>query len=290
MENEIIDVKFRNPKPESTFEIMTLNSLFQRKLNHLLTCAHRLRFYLILIIKNGNGTHTVDFKNYDYSPGSIFTIGKNQVHKYAVNLETDAIQILFTEDFIIKYYDEKQVFTSQLIFNDAVNSPKIQLNDKQLSEISEISKNLYVEYNNESNDIYKEPILRSGLHTLLLKLERFKQKQNPISTDINLSYFYKFKNLVDTKCFVTRNVNDFCKELNVSYKKLNFVSKSVVNKTAKEFIDERLVLEIKRLLSNTNLPIKEISYRTGFDEPTNFVKYFKNIANLSPTDFRVSLK
>jgi AraC family transcriptional activator of pobA len=37
---------------------------------------------------------------------------------------------------------------------------------------------------------------------------------------------------------------------------------------------------------NTSLSIKEISYKTGFEDPTNFVKYFKKYAELTPIDFR----
>ena len=212
------------------------------------------------------------------------------MQKYTINENLKAYQILFTQDFIIKYYDEKQVFNSQLIFNDAIYSPKFQLTESQITEIIDIAQNLDFEYHNTLDDEYKSPIIRSGLHVLLMKLERFKQQQVPQKMNANFSDFFRFKNLVDEKCFSTRNVTDYCNELNFNQKRLNLITKSILNKTAKEFIDDRTVLEIKRLLSNTNSPIKEIAYKAGFDEPTNLVKYFKNITNQSPTDFRASLK
>ncbi len=290
MKEEIIDIEFQNLKKDYSFEIMTLKSLFKRNLNHLLSEPHRLGFYIILIIENGKGTHTIDFNEYEYSNGTVFTIGKNQVQKYTINENLKAYQILFTQDFIIKYYDEKQVFNSQLIFNDAIYSPKFQLTESQITEIIDIAQNLDFEYHNTLDDEYKSPIIRSGLHVLLMKLERFKQQQVPLKMDANYTDFFRFKNLVDEKCFKTRNVSDYCNELNINQKRLNLITKSILNKTAKEFIDDRTVLEIKRLLSNTNSPIKEIAYKAGFDEPTNLVKYFKNITKQSPTDFRASLR
>ncbi len=290
MKSNIIDIKFNNQKKEYSFEIMSLQNLFQRKLNHLLTDPHRLGFYLIIIIENGNGHHSIDFNQYEYSDGTVFTIGKNQVHKYAINENIKAYQILFTQDFIVKYYDEKQIFNSQLIFNDAIFSPKIQLNKSQIKEIISIAENLDYEYNNTADDEYKSPIIRSGLHILLMKLERFKQQHIPQKVNIDFTDFFRFKNLVDEKCFSTRNVTDYCSNLNINQKRLNIITKSILNKTAKEFIDDRTILEIKRLLSNTNMPIKEIAYSAGFEEPTNLVKYFKNLTNQSPTDFRTSLK
>ena len=40
------------------------------------------------------------------------------------------------------------------------------------------------------------------------------------------------------------------------------------------------------ILFNTDLSIKEIAYQTGFEEPTNFVKYFKKEVGMTPSVFR----
>jgi AraC-like DNA-binding protein len=59
-----------------------------------------------------------------------------------------------------------------------------------------------------------------------------------------------------------------------------------MNQPAKTYISEYLTLEIKRFLMNTNLSIKEIAYQTGFEDPTNFVKFFKKHSNRTPAEFR----
>ena len=46
---------------------MKMDSLFERKIEHLLTVPHRLSFYIIMIIKNGSGIHSIDFKNIEYN-------------------------------------------------------------------------------------------------------------------------------------------------------------------------------------------------------------------------------
>lgn len=47
-----------------------------------------------------------------------------------------------------------------------------------------------------------------------------------------------------------------------------------------------MVLEIKRALATSNASVQEITYTFGFDEPTNFVKYFKKHTGYSPAQFR----
>jgi len=51
-------------------------------------------------------------------------------------------------------------------------------------------------------------------------------------------------------------------------------------------VNNRVILEIKRLISHSSMSIKEISYITGFDEPANMTKYFKLHTNKTPTEFK----
>jgi len=61
---------------------------------------------------------------------------------------------------------------------------------------------------------------------------------------------------------------------------------SVLDKTPKQIIDERVVLEAKRLLVYSQQAIKEIAYELGYNEPTNFIKYFRKHAKCTPLEFR----
>jgi len=74
--------------------------------------------------------------------------------------------------------------------------------------------------------------------------------------------------------------------MNVSEKKLTNATKKIAGRTPKELIDDRVMLEAKRLLTHTNHSIKEIGYELGFEEPTNFIKFFKKHAAKTPIEFR----
>ena len=74
--------------------------------------------------------------------------------------------------------------------------------------------------------------------------------------------------------------------MSISTKTLNNITQSVVNNSAKAYIDERTIMQIKRLLISTDLSIKEIAYDSGFSDPTNFFKYFKKFTGNSPEVFR----
>jgi len=55
---------------------------------------------------------------------------------------------------------------------------------------------------------------------------------------------------------------------------------------AKTYLSQRITLEAKRFLAHTNSPVAVIADRLGFDEATNFVKFFRREAGCSPGDSR----
>ncbi len=87
-----------------------------------------------------------------------------------------------------------------------------------------------------------------------------------------------------------RNANFFCEKLKISYRSLNEISKKLTGETIKKYIDKNLILTAKQHLSVGNRNISEIAYQLGFEETTNFSKFFKKQTNRAPSEFLKSLK
>ena len=96
--------------------------------------------------------------------------------------------------------------------------------------------------------------------------------------------------MLEEKISITRNAKDYCISLNTTYRKLNSTCKILTNKTIKGFIDDFLILKAKRLLSEREENISQISYKMGFDEVTNFTKFFKKHTQQTPKSFTESIK
>lgn len=58
------------------------------------------------------------------------------------------------------------------------------------------------------------------------------------------------------------------------------------NRRDEALINERRLLEIKRLLRGTSKSSKAIAYDLNFDEPTNMFKFFRKHVGMSPNEFR----
>lgn len=282
----IEQIEFQNSNvPKSHFDFLKLEELFSRELNHDITAIHKVNFYQICLITDNIGEHRIDFADYKYKKGDVLTVRKDQLHKFTRS-KAKGFLLIFTEEFVVSYLEELEALKALQLFNELLGNPKIKLSKTEYEELLQLIQKIEVEYF-KVQDEYSLGIIRSTLHIIIAKLYRAKSKlKNSTSERKYLSQFIAFQNLVEQKCFETKTVKDYASELGCSTKTLNNVSHSIVNKSAKAFIDDIVIKQIKRHLLNSTLSIKEIAYESGFDEPTNLYKYFKKFTATTPELFR----
>jgi AraC-like DNA-binding protein len=124
----------------------------------------------------------------------------------------------------------------------------------------------------------------------LLRAERLKRILIPKETNTEwFTTFSDFKNHLEKYFSETRNAKEYAGMMGISYTHLNKACKSITGNTAKAFIDRFIILETKRRLATSDISVKELTYALGFDEPTNFLKYFKKHTGQSPLQFKKQL-
>ena len=132
-------------------------------------------------------------------------------------------------------------------------------------------------------------ILKSLLHIFLVKIQRHGHQENTIHLD-NLKpshqLFVQFRRMVDKEFMRLHTVQEYADGLNVAVRTLNKCVNECSQKSPLAFINDRIILESKRMVRYTSLMIKEIAYKLGYDDPSYFVKFFKRQTGYLPSDFR----
>ncbi len=83
-----------------------------------------------------------------------------------------------------------------------------------------------------------------------------------------------------------RSITWYAEQLCITPKYLSEIVKSVSGRTAGQWVTNFVILEVKQLLANTPLSIKEIAQELHFANQSFLGKYFRNATGMSPSDFR----
>jgi AraC-like DNA-binding protein len=267
------------------FEIVDIAKLY-KEFKNTLTTTHRTGFYHIIWFQQGNPTHLVDFNPIKIKPNTLLFLNKDTVQRFDDKSKFGGKAILFTDSFFCKTEADTKFLRNSILFNDLFSVYQIQVKKQ-----SKLFAGLLQQMTNELQDIKdnsQADILQNLLHNFLLYSERERRKQNftEIKKGADLDYVMLFKDLLETGYKNQKQVNYYAKEIIITEKRLNQATTKVLGKTPKEIINDRIMLEAKRILAHTTESVKEIGYDLGFDEPTNFIKYFKKHSKYTPTEFR----
>ncbi len=171
-------------------------------------------------------------------------------------------------------------------FNSPLYKPIIQIDVSKESSNRILVDLLYKEYKSEDDSIVKAQLLKSLLRSFMLTISKFKKSNERRESSGSYKRFMEFKNLVEIHYKEKKTVQDYAKMMLVSQKTINQVTRAAVDLSAKQFIIDRILLEIKRYIGQGDFTINEISDLMGFDEPSNLTKFFKRYEGVSPKEFR----
>jgi len=100
----------------------------------------------------------------------------------------------------------------------------------------------------------------------------------------------RFKKLIEKNYKSRHQVKEYANLLAVSSDYLNRFVKNKTGKSAKEYIQDKLMIEAQRMLLFTELTAKELAFELGFEEPSHFNSFFKKVNGLSPIAFRQKIR
>ncbi len=238
--------------------------------------SHRHFFYAFYWIHEGSGKHIIDFEEYEIKPDRIFFIRPEQVHFLHEEDRMKYSALQFTEDFMTPYPETIQK-SSMAVFKD--------IDREEKERIAILFNQIYAEA--VSGLPNSNAIIQSEINTLLLELERISLPTSNVSPIPEL--LNKYKDMIDKNFIRERQVQSYAAQLGISSNYLNVLTRKHLGKSALNMINDRVILEIKRLLLRTDYDISEIAYKLGFNELSYFSRFFKRNTGMTPIEFRRSM-
>lgn len=244
---------------------------------------HKHDFYLVLIVTEGGGTHTIDFVDYDMNPGSCFVMTPGQVHNWSLRQQTEGYVVFFTKDFYQYQANDINLFQFPF-FNSAFAQPTAIIPDRKTTEF--VTEQMLVEFNKTASPLQKR-LLRSYLDVLLLKLSAgFGIGSSQVLTTSQIK-LRKLEQLIEQHFIKKHQPYEYAELMHVSPSYLNSICKAQLDKTLTQLIQERIILEAKRLFSYSEFNVNEVARRLTFTDVSYFIRLFKKQVGVTPEQFRV---
>ena len=171
---------------------------------------------------------------------------------------------MFSSQFLVINNIPNAFIDNLKLFKNYDASPPLEANHDEYQRLAYFAEEMLKLY--ESGDKFKEQSIGSYLKLLLIQCNNLcslDQSNSQINESGN-SILVNFKELVEGHYTSWHQTSDYAAALFVSPDHLNRVVKSMMGKTAKEYIQSRITTAAKRLLYFTDSTAKEIGYQLGF--------------------------
>lgn len=255
-------------------ELYRMPEFFQQLKGVETDTMHLHGFYEIIWFQKGSGTHYVDFNQYAIAPGTIFFISPGQIHSFDTKHDQ--------EGYVLKICAE--------LFDDFVSLSCVTVQDKDSAALEMLIGAMQEELKKEDSLGHREA-LHALVKLFVIMVRRSYAEINPYAPNphkVSYKAFLNFRKLIEENYCRLHTVKDYASLLNVSSKTLTLYVNECSKYSPLELINNRIILEAKRLLRYSVLSVKEIAFRLGFEDPSYFAKFFKRLVKQSPADYRES--
>ena len=263
-------------------EIEIKDLSFIKRSPQLLGKPHQTSFYQLIWLTNGSMTLKVDFREITIHKHHLLLLSCGQVCQFDISSDYTGYLILFTPLFFAESETDTYFLYTSEILNPLSPNQAIPVDKTAMDPlIASLKKEL-----DNTQDSFQSYIARNYLRIILFTMERQCLSHYKLQAGQNIRSFI---NAVELHYQEQRTVAFYARLLHTSEKSLTALTQQTIAKTPKQYIDSRIILEAKRHLAYSEKSVKEIGFILGFDEPTNFNKYFKKHTNHTPLQFKASL-
>ncbi|BDD07053.1 helix-turn-helix domain-containing protein [Aureibacter tunicatorum] len=256
------------------------------------TFIRKCDFFQIYFSKQYNLDILIDDSNYSIKDKTIlsFLTPQQTLSVDVKNIEgiSNGYMIVFQSSFLNNGFSDFDVQQKFPYFN--LNYSPVYFLENNSSIFEELFEKIHALFNNLNHENLE--IIRAYLSILLYESRKsflvgsikknFKTRAQEIS--------FSFECLVRKNSHSRNSLNYYADKLNISTVYLSECVKKATNRTAKQIINEYIILEASTLLMQSSDTIEEISDKLGFSATSNFINFFKKHSNHSPSKFRKSTK
>jgi AraC family transcriptional regulator, transcriptional activator of pobA len=241
--------------------------------------SHRDEYHLFFLQEKGTTTIEIDFQEYTIKPSSIIFIHQNQVHKtLSFKNATASIWAISNENLNPEYLK---------LLEDITPAKPLVLKQETFSIITE-AISFCLKLAERKNEKLYYSLLNGSCNTLIgLVVSQYLVQSKPFDKLSRYEIVTKaFKELLERNFASAKRPTEYAQLLNISSPYLNECVKNTTGFSVSYHIQQRVVLEAKRLLYHSDISVKEIAAELGYDDYPYFSRLFTKVSGMTALAFR----
>lgn len=284
------------PAPGAQFDVETLSFAQLRLMDHSRqrTRPQRPDFHVMALVQSGVGRHTADFIDHPLRERTVVWIRPGVVHRWTDVDDLEGPLLLFAQGFPPAPGPAAQAAAD--VFGPAC----WQLDEDAWELAMRAADHLRHEHTAAVSHprLASEPLLAHLLSALVLRVlptepagpatgnpHEHEPEAGP-GPEPEHAVFHRYRAAVEERFTQHHHVRDYASALGYDPRTLTRATRAATGLGAKQFLDQRILLEAKRLLAHTDLPAARCAEHLGFHDAANFTTFFQRQAGLSPSRWR----
>lgn len=236
----------------------------------------------IFHISEGGGDMSADALVLSFTAPCLLVVPAGVVHGFALANETRGSVLTVSEAYFHELAqrarDLAKVFAKPLVLLEADSRVISDSLDRLAKELA---------WTAPGHDVAVEALLL-GLLVETLRLAHYATAAGPATTGPRAAVVARFRELVEGRYRNPFGVDDYAAALRVHPKRLRAACLEVAGTSPLRIIQDRRMLEAKRLMLYSNMTVAETAYYLGFEDPAYFTRFFTKCFAVSPKRFRES--
>lgn len=245
--------------------------------------------HLLWLCEAGSAKYVCDTNDYVTCPNDFSIISRGQlIEDFHVSPDYKGVGMVITQEFYTEIIRNVHELASIFLFTR--NNPVSHLLDNE-ADTFKLYRNKIKEKIAEKDHIFRTAVVQSLFTTMVYDLGNAifrieKQQMQPHGHTRAETIFFGFIKLLAEHYREERQVSWYSRQMSISPKYLFEMVKEVSGRTPNEWIDTYVVKEIRLMLKNSNLSVKEIANEMHFNNQSFMAKYFKFHVGMTPTEYR----
>ncbi len=259
-------------------EVLTAEELRGRVASNPERGFERIDFQCFVFVRSGSYSHVVDFETYELYAGACLLIRPGQVHRFGAASDWNGWILIVGAHLVPDLVQELPTY--------------VRMPPEHADAVAELFARMMSDTGVPGERQRLEQLLALQASVLVgrLALGATGLETQRLIDPVMLSRYKDYRAAVENEFRQWHLVAPYARSLGCSPKTLVRACRAVADVPAKRVLVDRIVLEAKWLLVRTSSPVEAISRELGFDEATNFVKFFRRETGMTPTAFRASTR